>query len=294
MHWLSYCFDEAVGSLWRQRGSALLSMMTIAAAIVVLGGFLVVTVNLDRVLSRWSAAAEFSIYLRDSITQDERVALNRVLADSAVVASREFVSKADALSRFRRDFPDLAAGLDSAENPMPASIEVRLRPQAADQSAVEALARLVQQAAGVADVRFDRRWLARLSSIVSGLRWVGWLLGSILVMAAVLTVSTVVRLALHAKRDELEIMQLMGAPMGLLRGPLVVEGTLHGGCGALVAMGVLYAGFVFGKAQFGPMISAVIDSAALGFLPAGTAVLLVAGGMAVGCAGGLIAARHVK
>ena len=176
---------------WRQRGSALLSMMTIAAAIVVLGGFLVVTVNLDRVLSRWSAAAEFSIYLRDSITQDERVALNRVLADSAVVASREFVSKADALSRFRKDFPDLAAGLDSAENPMPASIEVRLRPQAADQSAVDALAWLVQQAPGVADVRFDRRWLARLSNIVSGLRWAGWLLGSVLVMA-VLTVSTVV------------------------------------------------------------------------------------------------------
>ena len=74
--------------------------------------------------------------------------------------------------------PDLAAGLaDLPQNPLPASIEVRLQPGRADAEALEAFARQLTQAAGVADVRFDRRWLERLGQIASGVRWAGWLLG---------------------------------------------------------------------------------------------------------------------
>ena len=87
----------------------------------------------------------------------------------------------------------------------------------------------------MADVRFDRRWLERLGQIATGVRWAGWILGAVLLIASVLTVATVVRLALHARRDEVDIMQLMGAPIGLLRGPLVVEGILQGGAGRDVA-----------------------------------------------------------
>lgn len=295
MHWLTYCLDEAVHSLWRQKGSTLLSMLTIAAAVLVLGGFLVVTVNLDRVLSRWGAAAEFSIYLRDDITQDQRVALNRMLAESPIVASREFVSKADAMTRFKRDFPDLVAGLDGAPvNPLPSSIELRLRPQAAQPEAVEALAARLERADGVADLRFDRRWLTRLGNIVAGLRVAGWALGIVLLIAAVLTVSTVVRLALHSRRDEIEIMQLMGAPMALLRGPLVTEGILQGGAGAVLALAILYATFAAARHQVGPMLAGILDPALLGFLTPGMSALLVSGGMAVGCVGGCLAARHVR
>src|SRR5512137_1999012 len=129
LHWISYCLEEALGSLRRQRGSAAFSVLTIAAALLVLGGFLLVTVNLDRAVSKWSAAAEFSIYLRDDISPEQRVALNTILGGQSAVAAREYVSKADAAIRFKRDFPDLAAGLsDLPQNPLPASIEVRLNP----------------------------------------------------------------------------------------------------------------------------------------------------------------------
>jgi cell division transport system permease protein len=295
MHWLTYCLEEALGSLWRQRQSVAFSVLTITAALFVLGGFLLVTVNLDRAVSKWSAAAEFSVYLRDDISQDQRVSLNTLLSNHPVVASRDYVSKAAAAQRFARDFPDLAAGLgDLPQNPLPASIEIRLNPRRADAAAVEAFARQVQQAPGVADVRFDRRWLERLAAIATGLRWAGWLLGSVLIAAAVLTVATVVRLALHARRDEVDIMQLMGAPMSLLRGPLVFEGLVQGGLGALVALAVLYATYVIVRQQFAAALGPALDLALVGFLPPGVSVLLVLGGMGVGCAGGYLAARYVR
>lgn len=295
LHWLTYCLDEAFGSLWRQRGSAILSALTIAAAFFVLGGFLFATVNLDRALAKWSAAAEFSIYLRDDITQDQRVALNKLLEEHPAVASRDYVSKADAASRFRRDFPDLAEGFaDLPQNPLPASIEARLRPDRSDPTTLEAFAGRLREAPGVADVRFDRRWLERLGSIVTGLRWAGWLLGGVLLCAAVLTVATVVRLALHARRDEVEIMQLMGAPISLLRGPLVLEGLIQGGLGAVVALIALGTAYLSVRPKLPAAFGPLADPGLIGFLPASLSVLLVLGGMAVGSMGGYLAARHVR
>jgi cell division transport system permease protein len=294
-HWFTYCFEEAIASLWRQRLSVVLSVLTIAAALLVLGGFLLATVNLDRAVSTWSAAAEFSIYLRDDISADQRVALNTLLDGHRAVASREFVSKADAAVRFRRDFPDLAAGLtDLPQNPLPASIEVRLDAARADGAAIEAFARQLMRTPGVADVRFDRLWLERLGRVATAVRWAGWVLGAVLLAAAVLTVATVVRLALHARRDEVDIMYLMGAPLSLLRGPLVVEGILQGGAGAIVALAGLYAVYVLARSRVLAALGPGFDAVGLGFLPAGVSALLVLGGMAVGCAGGYLAARQVR
>ncbi len=295
MHWISYCLEEALASLWRQRGGTAMAVATIAAAMAILGGFVLATENVDRLITRWSAAAEVSIYLKDAITDAERMALNRLLAESPVVSSRIYVSKAEAAARFKRDFPDLAGGMEALEqNPLPASIEVRLRPQTARGAAVDELAKEVTEVGGIADVRFDRRWLERLGTVVAAVRWAGWALSSVLMLAAVLTVATVVRLTLYARRDEIEIMQLMGAPLGLLRGPLVTEGLLQGGLGAGLALALLYAALRGIRMRYATTLVGLVDPSVLGFLSPAASSLLVVGGMIVGCLGGLAAARRVR
>jgi len=295
MHGVFYCVREAAASLRRQRGSTVLSILTIAVAMLVLGAFLAAADNVNRAVSKWSVAAEFAVYLRDDITQEQRVALNRELEASALVASRAYVSKADALVQFKRDFPDLAGSVAALDqNPMPASVEVRLKPNVAAGDEADALATRLGVAPGVADVRVDRRWLSRLAMVATGISWAGWILGSVLILAAALTVSTVVRLSLHHRRAEVEIMQLMGAPIGLLRGPLVVEGVLHGGLGALVAVSVLYPAHGALRVRVAAAMPGVVDATVLAFLPWQTALWLVAGGVFVGCVGGWMAARHVQ
>ena len=92
---------------------------------------------------------------------------------------------------------------------------------------------------GVADVRYDRRWLDRLASLSAFVRYAGFILAGVLVLAAGLTVANVVRLALYARRDEVEIMELVGAPMAFIRGPFVCEGIIQGGIGAVLALAAL-------------------------------------------------------
>jgi len=291
MRALRYAVEEAALSLWRGKQAGLLSTATIALALFVLGGFLVVTANLQRLGAEWSNSAELSVYLKDDASPAERQAVEAVLVPGDVVASREYVSKADALARFKQTFGELAATMDGAgENPLPASIEVRLRPGPGTSAAVDALGTRLREMPGVADVRYDRQWLNRVMSAIAVIRGVGLALGIILTIAAALTVANVVRLALHARRDELEIMQLVGAPQAFIRGPFVMEGVLQGGVGALLALLALGAAFLALRGRYLVPLASAMNMNSISFLPVELCILLVVGGMAVGCLGGLFAA----
>jgi cell division transport system permease protein len=291
---LRYFFDEAVVSLLRGYKTGLIAVATIAAAVLVLGGFLVVTSNLERLFARWQEAAEFSVYLRDEVTPADRAAIDAALGGSHLVLAAEAVSKDEALKRFRRNFGDLAAAAgDLPENPLPASIEVRLL-ATADPADVEVLAERVAKLGGVADVRYDRQWIQRLLNAVRLVRAGGFALAGVLIFAAALTVASVVRLALVARREEIHIMQLVGAPVAYIRGPFVVEGLIQGGVGAVVALGVLWAAFGWLRYRSVTSLAAAIDPSSVVFLSLPACAALLAGGMAVGCIGGLIAARNTR
>ncbi len=117
---------------------------------------------------------------------------------------------------------------------------------------------------------------------------------TLLILAGALTVATVVRLALYARQDEIHIMQLVGAPLSYLRGPFVAEGIIQGGLGALVALVALVAASLAIRVSYGAALAGLMAPATPGFLPVSVCAWLVLGGMAVGCAGGAIAARAVR
>jgi cell division transport system permease protein len=289
---LQYALDEALASLWRGRHSGLLSTATIALALFVLGAFLLVTTNLERLGAEWSRAAELSVYLTDDVTPAQRQAIETVLTPGSLIASRDYLSKIDALAQFKQTFGDLASTIDGlGDNPLPASIEVRLQPGAAVAASVEALSATVRSMPGVADVRFDRQWLNRLLAAIAVIRVVGIALASVLTFAAALTVANVVRLGLHARRDELDIMNLVGAPQAYIRGPFVMEGVLQGGIGSMIALVVLGAAFFALRARYLTPLASALSLSSVRFLPIGLCLWVVVGGMAVGCVGGLVAAR---
>ena len=294
MRGLRYFFDEASASLWRGLKTALIATATITVAFIVLGGFLIVTSNMERVFRRWQDAAEFSVYLSDAATSVQRTAIEQTLRGNGVVAATELVSKEDAMRRFKENFATLAdAAADLSGNPLPASIEVRLRTNA-DPSDVESLAQKAAKLPGVADVRYDRQWIERLMYALAVVRTGGFALAALLVFAAALTVASVVRLALFARREEIHIMQLVGAPIAYIRGPFVVEGLIQGGVGAIVALTALWIIFVSLRSRADSWLAGAIDPAAMVFLSGPMAIALLAAGMAVGSLGGLIAARDTR
>jgi cell division transport system permease protein len=289
---LRYAFDEALASVWRARRSSLLSTATIAIALLVLGAFLIVTSNLQRLAEEWSGAAELSVYLADDISGADRAAIERDLRADASVADVVYVDKAAALHRFTETFPDLAQTLGGLNgNPLPASLDVRLLPSPAARGYIDPLVERMRATPGVTDVRYDKEWLDRLLRGVGLLRLVGFALGGALIVAAALTIANVVRLALNARRDEIEIMQLVGAPQSYVRGPFIMEGALHGVVGAVVAVIALAIVFFAARPRFLAPLAAAVNLSGVQFLTPALVVLIVAGGLVVGSLAGLVASR---
>ena len=293
MRAIDYALREGWRNLLRGKGSSASAVLAIALAIIVLGSLLLATWNVQRLLAQWAAASEFSVYLRDEATSEERGAIEAAIDGSGIADGHEYVSKADALVRFRREFAELASLASGFEdNPFPASVEVRLRAEAERDGRAQELVRKVAMLPGVADVRYDREWLTRVAAGLEAVRGTGLVLGLLMALAAAVTVASVVRLGLQARHDEIEIMQLVGSPISFIRGPFIAEGVLQGGLGALIALGVLSAGFAVAGAWWGADLGTVLEGDSIRFLPARLCAALVAGGMAVGAAGGFAAARH--
>ncbi len=292
---VGYAFEEALASLRRSGRSALVSIGTIAIAFATLGGFLLISVNVQSVMDQWLQAAEMSIYLHDTISEADRAALEGFLRSRPMVAEVEYVSRERALERFRADFPelrDVTSGV--GENPFPSALEVRLRTENGGDEAADTLSRDVAGRPGVSDIRYDRRWLARLVGIVTTARLVAALVAGILMLGAAFTVAAVVRLSLYARRDELEIMQLVGAPFSYIRGPAIVEGLLLGGIGAavaLLAVAILYSTM---SRWLGSDLAGLVGLGQIRFLGITEFVMMLLGGVGVGSAAGTVASRAVR
>lgn len=290
-----YSLREALISLRRAGRSTLMSIGTVAVAFLTLGGFLLAATNLQRLVEQWGSTAEISVFLRDDADQATRAALATELGAHAAVERVDYVSKEQALARFKAEFPELTDMTASGGgNPFPASIELQLRREAIEAGAAGTLAGQLRNRTGVVDVRYDREWVERLLALVTGVRLTGLAIAGVLLLGAAFTVAAIVRLSLFTRRDEIEIMRLVGAPFAYLRGPSVAEGTIIGGLGALVALVVLYALYRSFKIRLAEALTAIGVGEELHFLGGTEAFLLVLAALVLGGLTGTAVARAVR
>jgi cell division transport system permease protein len=288
-----YFLEEAVVSLWRSRLINALSVGTIAVSLFVLGAFLTVASNLNEVVARWSRKVQVTFYLSDGLEPHIRESLVERLRVHPAVETVATVSREEALHRFRTLFSDLSSLPDDlGGNPFPASVEATVRSGHHGPEAVQALVRQFEGAPGVEEVQYDLLWIQRLATGIRLVRGVGALLGGILVLAAVFTISNVIRLTVYARQDELDIMRLVGATRSYVKGPFVLEGMIQGGLGGLVSVVLLWIAFRVFAAE--ALAASDLMGRAVVFLPAELCLMVVAGGMAVGVVGSLVSLGRLK
>lgn len=290
-----YSFSEALLTLRRAGRSTVMSIGTVAVAFLTLGGFLLVATNLQRIVETWGSTAEMSVFLRDDVDEGTRGRLEADLKAHQAVARVDYVSKEQALVRFKTDFPELTDVAETTEsNPFPASFELQLRTDPVSAGRADALADQLRDRNGVSDVRYDREWIDRLMTIVTGIRVTGVAVASVLVLGAAFTVAAVVRLSLFARRDEIEIMRLVGAPFAFIRGPSVAEGTVIGGLGAIVALLLLFALYQTFKTPLGEALAALTSRGELQFLGVTEGALMVLAALVLGGLTGTVVSRAIR
>src|SRR5207248_8254283 len=184
-----------------------------------------------------------------------------------------------ALSRLRVDLGDLSGSLEGlSQNPLPPSLEVTPR-EPLPPVGLRVLAAQLSQLPGVQEVEFGREWLDKLEALGRGLR--AFAAGALVVVlgAALLVVANTIRLAVYARRDEIEIMKLVGATDGYVRAPFLMEGALQGVLGAGVGVGAVLAAQHLLLPHASQAFAAAAGVGAPHLLPAHAAALLAAGAL---------------
>jgi cell division transport system permease protein len=237
---MRYLVREGVGGLARRRLSGSVAIMIMGAALLTLSIFSLVTINLDQLLKTVRGDIDVVAYLEDTIHPEDRVRLHRDLAATSGVRFVRYVSREDALARFRVELGDDAELLDALqENPLPACFELALTP--GDQSAgeVQALTAMIADYPGVEEVVAQIGWVQRLDRITRTFSVVTLVIGLIVLISSVFVISNTVRLTVEERVDQIEIMKLVGATDAFIRMPFVLTGGLQGLVAGCMAMGIL-------------------------------------------------------
>jgi cell division transport system permease protein len=236
-----YALREALGAFRRTPLLAVLSVAMVTMALAVLGFFSVAAWNLHQALSRIEAEVEIVAFLDDLVTDDEARALQVRLEGEEEFRAVRLVTRDEALDAARRDLPefeDLFVGLDL--NPLPASLEIELEPGFRTPDAVARLADRLSLNPEVERVRYGKEWLDRLNRLQRIGSVATAILGIAFSVAAALIIGSATRIAIFARRGEIQIMRLVGARTGFIRAPFLMEGLLTGLAGGALAVGATW------------------------------------------------------
>lgn len=235
---LLYFFREALLNLLRGWKVSLLVAVTIGVSLFVGGLFLLLSAAVSRSVEAWRGDARVVAYLAAGTDPAAARSLAEEARRAPWVASAELVSAAEARRRFEAAFPGLADLLDG-EDPLPPSLELALEEERLDPARFADWLDGLRARPEVVMVDDDRLWLRQVDRFAGLLGAVGLGLGGLLLVAAVLTTASVIRLTAHVYRQEIAVQRLVGGTDFFIRGPFVVEGGLQGLAGGILAAGAL-------------------------------------------------------
>ena len=289
----AYFIREAFRRIWVSKRTSFVAVAMIAMSLLIVGAFLLLSENLQRAVVQAEGKSRVTMYLDSEATPAQIHAVDVYLAAHPDLARRRFVTREQALRRFRSYFTnlnDVVGQLD--ENPFPPSFECEIAPQIVQTRAFARVMAEIRAIGGVDDVQFDWEWVRRLKRLVSVINAIGFVAGGILAIAAAFTIANVIRLTMMMYRKEIEIMRLVGATERIIRGPFLIEGILQGTIGGIVAVGLLFGGFVAARHFLAPASSLVWGFLFAGFLPWQKLLALIAGGMIAGYFGSWLSVRE--
>ena len=285
-----FLLGEALRDLRRAGRVAVSAILLITLSLAALGAFWLLSSNMSEAVTQFRERVKLVVYLkREPSPIDANALVERVRAMPGVAAVR-YVGKAEALGTLKQMLGKDAAVADTIpQNPLPASLEVTPTADGATLEGARALYTRLGALPETDEVGGGVEWMERFAQ-GQRLLWLFALgVGSVLAVAAILTVTTATTIVLHARRDEMEIMRLVGAPEHVVRLPLLLQGMMQGLLGAMLAIWVLVACYALIGPRIEPLVSETLGLARLTFLRPHNVISLMLAGTLLGGIGGFLA-----
>jgi cell division transport system permease protein len=264
-----------------------------ALTLAIFGGFVLLQQNLQSLVRGWGSQLEVFAYLRDGLSSKEVESLLSEISAWPEVEGVRYVSKNEAWENFKKGLGAQAGVLEGlTPEILPSSLDIRLKKSYREQGAVEQLAGKLRSVPGIGEVEYPGEWVSKLQLVTLGVEWAKWIFGGFLLLATLFIVGSTVKLAILSRKDEIEIMQLVGAPEGLIKAPFVIEGMIQGIFGAIFSVLFLWLLFFLLTFRLPSVVAVFTSQGQFRFLDISGAALLVFLGWLIGAGGSLFSLRR--
>jgi cell division transport system permease protein len=273
------------------RQNWLISSITIgiiSICLFLVGGYLLMTHNLQGVFETWKSQVRITIYLRDGFPEQDILVFQDRLSSLTEIHSVTYTSKNQALEEFGAMLGGdrfLIEGLD--RNPLPASLRITPAEPYRNLAGVNLILGAVGDDPLVQDIQYGQDWLDRLDRLFDLLDFGAVVLGLTLSLAAVFIISNTIKITVMARKDELEIMRYVGATEGFIRMPFLVEGVIQGMAGAVLSLILLGGVYTLLANRSDQPLLTMLNVGSLTFLPLSAIISILLGGMVLGGLGSL-------
>ena len=283
-----YAVVTAAVNFWRHRSMSAAAVFAAAVMMLMLNGFVIVVSNLNVAMGALEQKVNVIAYLKEEVPQADIIKLQERLRANSLVAEVTFLSKDDAMERLKQQLADRKDLLEMVTgNPLPASVEVRLK----DANRISDLAGQLRAEAVVEDVALQQDVVDNLLRITNFARVAGAGMVIGLIGITLFVIVNTIRLAVYARRQEIEIMKLVGATDWFIRWPFVLEGIFCGLAGAALTSVLVEAAYQPMQLQFLSLVQFLPVNLDPTF-PLKLAALTAGVGVFIGAAGSYISVRR--
>ncbi len=277
---LIYFFEAALENIKLNRTMALLSLISLSLTLMLFGLFLLFYYNFQGFIGTLRENIQFSIYINDDIEDGKIEQIQERLSHDERIASFDYISKGKALKIFKAYFQDQSLLKSLGGNPLPASFEVHVKADFQDPKKLQEMIRDFKALSGVDEVHYGSDLFQNLNAFLRFLRIVGVGIGGFLAVAVMTIVANTIRLHFYNRKEEIEIMKLIGATHRFIKVPFFVEGSLMGFVGGALATLILFSLYSFSKVHLQSLGGTIGHFQGVRFLPVSMLVgMVVAGGM---------------
>jgi cell division transport system permease protein len=285
-------FNRAFKDIAQNRFLNTVTVFTITLAVIVAGAFGLFFFNVNGLFADWQHGIRMFVYLEDDLSENERLDLKFKIKTIAGVEEAVFISQAEALATLRSQLQKQAGILEHLrDNPLPDAFRLTFRPTThGDPGSLDRIAAEIEALPAVSQVLYAQQWLQRFSAIFNLFKLVGYGLVGIFSLAAVLIVANTIRLMVYNRREEIEIMRLVGAADGFIKAPFYICAMSLGAVGSLLGLAVLFGMYGGITAQIRQNIYGALP--ALRFFPWHWCLGIIGTGIAVGALGCLVSVNQ--
>lgn len=241
-----YMFSDALRSIRSNLATAVLTAVTLAFSLAIFAFFLIVFMNLNLMAKDLGDRTLIVAYLKDSALALDGI--DKLKSDAMRipgVSSVEFVSKEKALSELKKELKGHEGALEGVDaNPLPASFEIKLRDSYKNPDEIKSAVEKLKSMNWVEDIQYSQEWVEKFSAFLRFMEIGAFIIGVFLAAATLFIMSNTIRLTVYARKDEIEIMKLVGASDMFIKVPFFIEGVLQGLSGGLLAFIILAGGYM--------------------------------------------------